>query len=228
MAAKRDYGTFSKAAPRLLTPLVTPMGYRQLRGATYARNRQDWIEGFYLQMSAYGSGDFCVNIGISIPPLDALWQSEPDGDGLSLSIYDRVGPCGLDEHWYCASDTAELQSSIKEVAAGLHLVETWFTGIKSIADIAALYRSRNNVSMQDEDSHLFVLSNANYGFLLLLAGDKTGAREWLTWSLAQIEADVAKNEADFARRKPGKEALGYYEDDVRQMQAIRAALRKVV
>lgn len=224
MAAKRDYGTFAKAAPRLLTPLVAQLGYSHLRGATYARTRQDWIEGFFLQTSAYGSGDFCVNIGISVPQLDVLWQSEPDSDGLGLCIYDRVGPSGLGEHWYAASDLAELQSSVEEVAAGLHLAQTWFIDIRSMADIAMLYRSRNNVSMQEEDSHLRILPNANYGFLLLLAGDKPGAREWLSWTLARLEADVAAGEARFERRKPGKEALEYHEIAVRQMKAVRAAL----
>jgi Domain of unknown function (DUF4304) len=229
MATKRDYGTFSKAAPRLLTPLAAQLGYKQLSGTTYSRNRQNWTEGFFLQASGYGSGDFCVNIGISVPQLDGLWQCETDSDALSLLIGERLTPTSMGEHWFAASDLSELQSSVQEVAGALLLAEKWFTDIKSIADIANLYRSKNNVSMQEEeDCHLYVLPNANYGLLLLLAGEKLEAREWLSWSLAQLEGEVAENEVGFSRRKPGKEALGYHEIALRQMNAVRVALRNAV
>jgi len=62
MSVRRDYGTFSNAAARLLKPMVAPLGYSQIKGAAFGRQRDGWIEGFFLQQSAWGGGDFYVNI----------------------------------------------------------------------------------------------------------------------------------------------------------------------
>jgi len=44
MFVRRDYGTFSNAAARLLKPMVAPLGYSQIKGAAFGRQRDGWIE----------------------------------------------------------------------------------------------------------------------------------------------------------------------------------------
>ena len=227
LTTKRDYGTLAKAAPRLLTPIAEPLGFRQLMGASYTRSRGDWIDCFFLQSSVYGSGDFCVNLGVWVPKLDGLRQNEPTDRNLSLVVSERLTPLGAGgDHWFEAANLVGLKSSIETVGQGLRLAETWFSRVNSLADVASLYRATNTVSKKVDSAHSHVLANTTYGFLLLLAGDAAEARDWLSFALSQHEAIVAEEEATFARRKPGKQALAFYEIHVRQRNAVRAALRE--
>ncbi|MFL6657816.1 MAG: DUF4304 domain-containing protein [Massilia sp.] len=225
MAHRHDYGNFSRAAPRLLKPLVEKLNFKQIKGGTFGREREDWVEGFSLQQSAHGSGDFCVNIGIHVPKLADLWKTEPADRSFGLTIWSRLGPHGVDdETWYPAGDSAELKSSSEQVAAHLHKAEIWLSKYRSMSDIADEYKSRNNLGETGESEHVSSIAIINYGFLLVLAGQKTDAKYWLEKAFGYWQKVVADNEEKVQRRRPGKETLGFYAEDMRRLDSVKSAL----
>src|SRR4051812_7078260 len=96
MSVKRDYGNFSKAVRKMLPALVAPQGYADLGDGFFARQRDGWLEGFGLQQSHSGDGDFCINMGIHVPRLDLRW-ADPQPDGHALSISFRLSERGADQ-----------------------------------------------------------------------------------------------------------------------------------
>ena len=226
MADRRDYGTFSRAALRLLKPLVEGMGYRHLEKTCFIRERDEWVEGFFLHETYHGGGFFWVEIGINIPKLNALQQNDPNSFGLTIGA--RLDQEGIHRgaSFYPSENTAELKASIEQVARDLHGAEPWFARFQSMSDIANEYESCNNVDAVDDDKHLSTISNTNYGYLLLLAGRSDEAKLWLEIAHRQCQAIVMEHEASFRRRKPGKEALRYYELDLARLKAVEAALRE--
>lgn len=225
MANSRDYGTFTKAALRLLRPSVESMGYRHLENTCFVRERSGWVEGFFLQETHHGGGFFWVNIGIHIPKLNDLWQKDTNPFGLTIGA--RLDTRGVDRGaaFYPSENAAELAASLEQVARDLQMAELWFARFKSMSDVANEYKLSNNVDAVDDGGHLSTIANINYGFLLLLAGQDAGAKAWLEVAHRQCLAIVSENEAGFKRRKPGKEALVYHGLDMARLRAVEAALR---
>ncbi len=228
MPPRYDYGSFSKAAPRLLKPGAARMRFQHLEACAFGRERDVWVDGFFLQQSAHGSGDFCVNVGIHVPALDDLWMNEPADRSLGLSIWGRLSPDGVDggDSWFAAANKSELQASILQVEALLPLADAWFEKFTSMADIANHYESRTDLSHVKEDEHLSTLGIINYGFLLLLAGNGDEAKKFLEIGRAQCQFVVTQNAIQSQKRKPGKETLLYHEQDLRRLRAVENAIAK--
>lgn len=223
-----DYGSFSKAAPRLLKPLVEELQFKQVKGTAFARERAQWVDGFFLQQSAYGSGDFCVNVGIDVPALDDLRGTLAADRSFGLLVYTRLGDDGVDdEAWLPASDKAELQASITTVQSWLPALNAWFNRFQSFGDIVAEYERRNDLTCIKEDEHLSTLAITNYGLLLQLAGSVSEARSWLEIARAQWQFTVSEDLKQFAKRKPGKEALSFHQQNLDRLHEIEAILDRI-
>ena len=220
-----DYGSFSKAGPRLLKPAVQELQFKQLSGVAFARDRSQWVDGILLQQSAYGGGDFCVNVGIHVPALDDLRMTAPADRNFGLLIWGRLGPDGVDDgSWFPASDKVELEASMREVQSCLPAAEAWYRKFLSIGDIAAEYLKRHDLRHIEENEHLSTLAITNYGLLLQLAGHLSESRRWLEIARAQYEFVVRENLRRFDKRKPGKEALSYHQLDLERLREVEAVL----
>ncbi|WP_426212739.1 hypothetical protein [Massilia sp. TWP1-3-3] len=160
MAVDRDYGNFSKVASRLLKPLVEPLGYHQIKGAAFGRLRDGWIEGFFLQQSGWGGGDFWVNAGLSVPKLDDLWQNDPSTRSFGLILGARLDRQGISHgaESYPAENEIKLSASLERVARDLKAADSWFAKFQSLDEVAVEYKLHNGGA----------IANINSGFLLLL------------------------------------------------------------
>lgn len=218
MAVKRDYGAFSKAAPKHLKPLITNLDFQQTTGANFLRKRESWEEGFYLQQSGYGSGNFWVEIGLSVPGMDTYWQTDPTEKSFGFIVGDRLGNYTDRFHseTYEAEGLATLQASVELVAQHLQSAEAWFAQFTSLSDIASYYSKRNRGE----------IAACNTGYLLLLAGNPGEARIKLEYAKSKLQLAIAENAASFKKRKPGKETLSYYELDIHRLKCVEAALRE--
>jgi hypothetical protein len=214
---RRDYGTFSKSAPRLLNPMVENMGYQQLDSVAFGRPREGWIETFFLQQSVHGGGDFVVEVGLSVPDMDDLWQEEAASRSFGLIISKRLGSHGLDGGYelYPATNKIELVASLEQVANDLKSMDPWFATFESMVDIAAKYRKTARGP----------LAAINYGFLLILAKQTTEAKAILENAQRQWQKIVLEEDPYLARKRPGKESLAFHALDVRRLAVVEAALR---
>jgi hypothetical protein len=211
MTDRRDYGTFSRTAPRLLKPMVAPSGYQQLDGVAFGRQRDGWIETFFLRQSAYGSGDFSAEVGLSVPDMDDLWQEEPGSRSLGLIVWDTRGMSGL----YPAADKSELIASLERVAIDLKSMDSWFAKFKGLTEIAAEY----------ERTAQGPLAAINLGFLLILAGQASRAKAMLEYAQQEWDFIVSSEDPYLTRKRPGKDALKYHALNVHRLAVVEDALR---
>ncbi|MFZ6733447.1 hypothetical protein ACO0LG_16085 [Undibacterium sp. Ji42W] len=218
MAVKRDYGAFSKTAPKHLKPLITNLDFQQTTGAYFLRKRESWEEGFYLQQSGYGSGNFWVEIGLSVPGMHTYWQTDPAEKSFGFIVGRRLGINLASYHSevYPAENADELKASLQLVAQHLHIAESWFSNFNTLKDVAKFYGKGNNNE----------LSAANHAYLLLLAGEPEKAKIKLAYAKRKMQLTVVEHEASFKKRKPGKEALHIYELDLHRLKCVEAALRE--
>jgi hypothetical protein len=220
-----DYGSFSKAGPRLLKPAMEKLQFKQLSGVAFARDRGQWIDGIMLHQSAYGRGDFCVDVGIDVPALDDLRMTAPADRHFGLLIWGRLGPDGVDdESWFPASDKVELEASMREVESYLPAAEAWYRKFLSLEDIVAEYLTRSDLTHVEENEHLSTVAITNYGLLLQLAGHLSESRRWLKIARAQWAFVVRENLRRFDKRKPGKEALSFHQSHLERLRAVEAVL----
>jgi hypothetical protein len=233
MAVKRNYGNFSKAVQKMLPDLVSPFGYQHMGGSFFGRSRDGWLEGFDLQQSAWGSGDFCVNIGIDVPGLAVRWQ-DPNPSGHGLCIWDRLSAQGIDgaEVWLRAEDKQQLAESLATVAKWLPAVDPWFANFKSLSDVARIYRSRTNLVEPGRNGRLEQLGAANYGFLLAEAGDLAEARVWLQEAERLMSLPVYHVPGtvmmDMLHEKvKGARLLKPRPEDLAQLEAVRRSLKEL-
>jgi hypothetical protein len=181
MAVKRDYGSFSKASSRLLAPLVESLGYRPWYEGGFGREKAGWVEGFFLQQAQYGTGEFCVNVGIHVPTLDELWMADPVKRSFGLLIAWRLSDSATEhggERWYHAKDRQQLQQSIETVAATLAMADSWFKQFQSFTGVVEQYRTRSNLP-RTPAGDLPLVNALNYGLLLLLADARQESSRWL-------------------------------------------------
>lgn len=226
MAVKRDYGSFAKATKALLPPLIAPFGYEDVGHGFFARRKSGWLEGFGLQQTQYGSGEFCINMGIVVPGLQARWLMPEEAEpGLDISF--RLSEHGADQGdgWLPAQDKAELTSSLTQLASWLPLAEPWFAQFRTLADVARVYRDRTNLVEPGTNEWHLQLSAANLGFLLAEAGDAAGARVWLAEAERLMALPVYFAPSGMVHEKvKGARLQKPTEVELRQLAAVRASL----
>lgn len=227
MAVKRDYGSFSKAVQKLLPDLVAPHGYSHVGQGFFARRRAQWLEGFWLQQSQWGSGDFCVNMGIHVPALNVRWQN-PDPCAHGLSIGFRLSEKGADEGdcWLPAADRQKFDASLAKLASWLPAVEPWFSQFRDMSDVARMYRRRTGLEEPGHNPWHLQLGAANYGFLLAEAGQISEARIWLREAerLMSLPVYFPSTGGMVHEKVKGARLQKPSEEGARQLDAVRKAL----
>ena len=63
----RDYKSFSSVAKSRFRDMAKELGYEQITGITYTKEREGWYETFNLQASSYGNPYFYINYGVILP-----------------------------------------------------------------------------------------------------------------------------------------------------------------
>jgi hypothetical protein len=231
MAVKRDYGSFAKASTRLLAPQVESLGYRIWHGGGFRREKAGWMEGFFLQQSQWGSGDFCVNVGINVPGLDELWALDRDEKIFGLLIAWRLSDAATEhggERWYHAKNKEQLENNLKTVAATLAKADVWFQQFQSFTDVVEQYRMRTglpNIPAGD----LWATGVLNYGLLLLVADCKQEAARWLRFAgelFARPTYWNAKARTFSHEPGPGLKLMKPTKDDELRRRVIDSALEK--
>jgi hypothetical protein len=232
MAVKRDYGSFAKVSARLLGPQVESLGYRPWYGRGFARPKAGWVEGFFLQQSQWGSGDFCVNLGIDVPALNGLWALDRKERYSGLLIAWRLSDEGTEsgaERWYHAKNKDQLVINLRLVAATLARADRWFHQFRSFSDVLEQYRVRSglpNVPVGD----LRVTCVLNFGLLLFLTGDKREAARWLRFArelLARPQYWDPRARTFSHEPAAGLKLIKPTKDDELRRRVIEAALARI-
>ena len=107
----KDYTSFSSAAKSRFRDMAKELGYEQITGIVYVKERDGWYEIFDLQASSYGNPFFYFNYGVILPEVFPLSRDELKVSGMSLSArleYQGRRPS------FPAGTKAEIESSAKE------------------------------------------------------------------------------------------------------------------
>lgn len=242
---KRDYGSFAKAASKQLLPKIESLGYRLITNGVFGRDRERWIEGFFLSLSRSGSGKFSVIVGIDLPELNELWQLDPSDRSLHVVVSGRLSDKGCDYpgSTYHAANAAELKSSIEAIARSLPAVDKWFAKFKSVDDILTEFKSKNRLKNLGSYRRTNILNIirwkisgysqpstadlVNYSFLLLVAGRHTEAERWLEVTRQHCEEIIAEHKKQLGGRKPNREMREVIEPEVYRLKVVKDALRNL-
>jgi hypothetical protein len=231
MAVKRDYGSFTKASTRLLSPQIESLGFRPWYGGGFGREKPGWVEGFFLQQSQWGSGDFCVNIGIHVPGLEDLWALDREERVFGLLISWRLSDAATEqggERWYHAKNKEQLENNLRLIAATLAKADLWFHNFQSFMDVVDQYRIRTGLPNAPAGD-LWVTGVLNYGLLLLVADRKQEAARWLRFAgelLARPTYWNAKAREFSHQAGPGLKLMKPTKDDELRRRVIDSALAK--
>jgi hypothetical protein len=181
---KRDYGSFGKSSTKILAPFVEPLGYIPCCGASFGRSKGLWIEGFFLQQSVDGSGDFSVNVGIHVPDLDTYWPPPSAKPTFGLLIAWRLSDSPPDyqgERWYHAKDKEQLARNLQLIAGYLTHADIWFTRFSTFSDVIEAYRIQSRLP---ETPHvdLQLVTVLNYAILLAINSEKQKSLAWFRYA----------------------------------------------
>jgi len=77
----RDYSSFSAAAKSRFRNMARDLGYEQITGVIYVKEREGWYELFYLQASSWGNPLFYFNYGVIFPDHFPLTREELKSPG---------------------------------------------------------------------------------------------------------------------------------------------------
>jgi len=229
MAVRRDYGSFAKASKRLLAPQIESLDYHQGQGG-FVRDKGGWVEGFFLQQSQWGSGDFCVNIGIDVPALDEYWSLDRSALGLLIAwrLSDSAREDGA-EHWYHAKNKEQLEKSIGRVAVALTKADSWFHQFQTLSDVVESYRVREGLP-NAPSGELNSVRVLNYGLLSLVDNSKDEAARWLHFA-KELESRPQywnPESRTFTREQlPGSKLMKPTDDDKLRVRVIDSVLARI-
>lgn len=231
MAVRRDYGSFAKASKRLLAPQIESLGYSLGQGG-FVREKSGWVEGFFLQQSQWGSGDFCVNIGINVPALYEYWSLDCSDRDFGLLIAWRLSDSAREDgaqRWYHAKNKEQLEKSMGLVAIALSKADSWFHQFQSFSDVVESYRVREGIP-NTPSGELNAVRVLNYGLLLLVDDSKDEAARWLHFA-KELESRPqywnSQSRTLTRERLPGSKLMKPTEDDKLRVRVIDFALARV-
>ena len=72
----KDYSSFSAVAKSRFRKMAQELGYEQITGVIYVKEREGWYELFYLQASLRGNAFFYFNYGVIFPDHFPLTREE--------------------------------------------------------------------------------------------------------------------------------------------------------
>ncbi len=232
MAVRRDYGSFVKASKRLLAPQIESLGYRIGQRGEFVREKSGWVEGFFLQQSQWGSGDFFVNIGINVPALYEYWSLDHSDRDFGLLIAWRLSDSGREDgvdSRYQAKNKEQLENSIGLVAIALTKADSWFHQFHSVSDVVESYRVREGLP-NIPSAELNSLRILNYGLLLLIDDSRDEAARWLHCAKT-LESHPKywnpKSRTFTRERLPGAKLMKPTEDDKLRVRVIDSALATI-
>jgi len=81
---KKDYKSFSSAAKSRFRAMAKELGYEQITGITYVKEREGWYETFNLQSSQYGNPFFYFNYGVILSEKFPMTREELKSAGWNL------------------------------------------------------------------------------------------------------------------------------------------------
>jgi hypothetical protein len=128
MARSKD--PLTAAMTSILKPGVAHENFRRLSGRVFARVTDDILQFMYLQLSAYGSRDFCVNYS-SIP----LFAPR---EHLSWLIGGRFPRGKSHDGWWASATQDRADQSMREVVATFQTeVLPWFAKTENVVGLLA-------------------------------------------------------------------------------------------
>jgi hypothetical protein len=178
----RDYSSFSSAAKPRFRHVARELGYEQLSGVSYARDRGGWFEAFGLQAAGHGNDFFYVNFGIAVPDLCPVADPIAVSDcGLllwnRLRDVDQTGGFGRESKRAIEESSHRVLSQYKADAL------PWFSRFDSWDAIAAEFFRISPIDEARLGTHSVIsgadLTSATYGYLLLKANRIPEALRWL-------------------------------------------------
>ncbi len=92
----KDYKSFSQIAKTRFRGMAKELGYEQITGICYFKQRDGWYEGFFLQASQWGNDSFYINYGISVPNLWNPFETNVDLKNAALCLSMRLDNDGSD------------------------------------------------------------------------------------------------------------------------------------
>ena len=188
----KDYKSFSSIAKPRFRDMAKSLGYEQITGTAYLKEKNGWYEGFTLQASSYGNDFFFINYGVSA---SNLWNpfTEPERKkNLGFLISDRFHH-GEGQGFPNGSKLEVEKSAKLALLCFQEQAVPWFKQFSSLTDICERYFDICNLDEAKLGRYdiYSVLSCATYGLLLYRDGNYDLSKKWLS------EADrLYRNEPD--------------------------------
>jgi len=123
---EKDYKSFSAAARSRFRFMAKALGYEQITGIVYVKEREGWYETFNLQYSQYGNPFFYLNYGVIVPDQFPMTREELRDSGWHLG--GRLSP--PESNSFAAGNKKQIEESA-ELALELYQkkVVPWFESL---------------------------------------------------------------------------------------------------
>jgi len=122
----KDYKSFSSAAKSRFRTMAKELGYEQITGIVYVKEREGWYETFNLQSSQYGNPFFYFNYGVILPKKFPMTREELRDSGWNLG--GRL--CPDDSNSFPAGNKKQIEeSAILALELYKEKVVPWFESL---------------------------------------------------------------------------------------------------
>jgi hypothetical protein len=158
-----------------------PAGFVELEPGVIVRLRNGWREGMFVQTSSPRSNQMiCIKAGVDVPEAVRSVSDgalPPFGVACGGAVSDRG--IGQGDMWLRAETAEDVRAAVSKVLSLLKENAGWFKQFRDVRDVAqAVFESRSLLPLGQND-YWKQLAVFHYARMLLAAGDRPGAVDWL-------------------------------------------------
>jgi hypothetical protein len=200
MMIERDYASFSKLAGRLMRPVAAALDFTRVTDTIYVREHGAVVHAIFLQTTRTGGDAFWVDYGVMVPTLGVPWWPVSALKDCGLLVNKTLFHPGKGQGYDCSTKAA-LEDSIKKIHADLvAFAVPWFESLLRLEDVAAAYYDRWSLTALGGNIQLKRSGVMHYGLLLVLLGDKAGARAWMLEAQRLMDHEIDEEDLECIRK----------------------------
>lgn len=159
---------------------LRPIGFAETESGVIVRLRDGWREGMFVQTSSPRLNQMvCIKAGVDVP--EAVISTSDTGAAFGIACGGAVSERGIGQGdmWLRAETTDDIALAVDRVLALLKENAGWFERFRDVRDVAqAFFESRSLLPLGQND-YWKQLAVFHYARMLLAAGDRAGAIDWL-------------------------------------------------
>lgn len=169
-----------KVVVDLMLSHMSARGYARLSDVALTRDRGAWRDVVFVQLSSPRAQSICATAGVDVP-VAREYATGTSTETVSIAVGGRLSERGINvgDMWLPAETREQVEAAAHHLASTCLQQESWFGQFHSLLDVIEAYFRQSGLQPLGCNEYWKQVFLFNYASMLLAAGRRAEAEEWL-------------------------------------------------